>query len=950
MSADGEGKAPGAPPAAPSSGPGEDRAASTPTGGPIGPDTGNRLTSTRTLPSHPGPVARDDAASVPLAGTGTVPADRPSNAPGPAPHGSLLGGRYEILAELGRGGEGAVYRARDVKADTVVALKVVPQDEGFDDRLRRLRRGLQMARRVTHPNVVRIYDLVELPGRLGLSMEFVHGEPLDQRIARGALTREELVRLALDLARALAAAHQAGVVHRDLKPGNVLLRRHGGRAMVTDFGVSRAHLGEEADLHASSHRPPTPIDLTCDGTLVGTPIYMAPEQLDGRADVGPAADVYAFGAVVYEAATGRLLHEAKTLAELRALRAQSPAPRLREARPDLPRRLCDAIDRSLERNPKDRFASGVELLAALEPLEAARHTSWPAWVGGLAAVLLASGGGALLSRRQAPPLPASAPAPPVSTTSGTQPLDLRVWNVHRLTFGDSCEEFPSFGPDGRTVFYDETVGPDSFIYRLALTPGASPEQITHVRGWDMAATVAPQGDRVAFLRFEGDKGGTYVAPLDLREPPRLVARGSIRPSWTPDGAAIWAGDGAPIAAYDASTGTLEQTLTDVPVVKTALTADLGDGRVVAAFPLYGAAENKISGIAVWREGTLTWLYRGHVEEVLTVTGDRRHVLASRPTPTSVELVDVPLDGSPVTSLASSGIEAREGLAWSRDGEHLVWSACKQVWHLAGADARGSFRLLDVDMAGVTSVAPVPHRREVTVVSSRAGRPEPWIVPLSGKAAPRPIPTGGLTASEIAVASDANRFVISVSGRGLYVGSLTVPETGGLRRLTEGAMDSSPDFRFGDAQVVFTRRLLDGRPHLMVVPVAGGPATELLGVGSDLAAPSPTDDRIAFLAGITGSDFVPMVWDGRDGSQRPLSPHLRAGRYSQVRFSPDGRRVAVVRGQTQIVEVDASSGAIVRTLSTANGDQLTQPTYTPTGLVTVVVQWQGNLWTADTEPR
>jgi Tol biopolymer transport system component/tRNA A-37 threonylcarbamoyl transferase component Bud32 len=911
------------------------------------PDTGETSATARTLPSDPGPLPPADRAAADRATADRAAADRATEQTYPAAHGQLLGGRYELLAELGRGGEGAVYRARDVKADTVVALKLVPQDEGFDERLRRVRRALQMARRVTHPNVVRIYDLVELPGRFGLSMEFVHGEPLDRRIARGPLTRDELVRLALDLARALAAAHQAGVVHRDLKPGNVLLRRHDGRAVVTDFGVSRSHLGGEADPHASSRRQPTPVDLTCDGPLVGTPLYMAPEQLDGRADVSPAADVYAFGALFYEAATGKVLHEATALAELRALRANSPAPRLRGARPDLPRRLCDAIDRALARDDKDRFASGVELLAALEPLEAgAGRTRWPWWAAGAATVVVASVGAVLLSKRPAPAVvPAAITAAPSPLDSGTRPLELRVSNVRRLTFGDSCEEFPSFSPDGRTVVYDETVGPDSFVYRLALTPGASAEQLTHVRGWDIAAAVAPQGDRIAFLRIEGEKVGAYVAPIDMHEAPRLLARGSVRPSWTPDGTAVWAGDGSPIAAYDASTGALVQALTDVPVVKSAFTADLGDGRVVAVFPQHGASDAKISGIALWSPGALQWLYRGPIEEVLAVTGDRQHVLASRATPTSAELLDVPLDGSPIVSLAPSGIEARQGLAWSRDGEHLVWSACKQVWQLAGADARGTLRPLDVDMAGVSSVAPVPRRLEVAVVSSRAGRPEPWIVPLSGKAPPRAIETGGLTASEIAVASDASRFVISVPGRGLFVGALA---GGPVRPLTEKTMDSAPDFRFGGAQVVFTRRLPDGRPHVMVVPVAGGQATELLGVGSDLAAPSPTDDRIAFLAGITGSDLVPTVWDGRDGSQRPLSPHLRPGRYTHLRFSPDGRRVAVVRGHTHIVEVDASSGAILRTLATANDDQLAQPTYTPMGLVAVVIRWQGNLWAGDAE--
>ena len=198
---------------------------------------GNLISTERTLQS--GRSAADPLAS---ADTVSAPELPSTSAPRlPQEGGEVLGNRYELLGELGRGGEGVVFRARDLKADSVVALKLLQHDEGSDPRLQRFRRELQMARKVTHPNVVRIHELIELPGRFGLSMELVDGEPLDERIARGKLPRDEVVSLALDLARALAAAHAAGVTHRDLKPANVLLRHRDGHAVVTDFGVSRAH-------------------------------------------------------------------------------------------------------------------------------------------------------------------------------------------------------------------------------------------------------------------------------------------------------------------------------------------------------------------------------------------------------------------------------------------------------------------------------------------------------------------------------------------------------------------------------------------------------------------------------------------------------------------------------------------------------------------------------------
>jgi eukaryotic-like serine/threonine-protein kinase len=220
--------------------------------------------------------------------------------------GEVLGGRYRILEELGRGGEGVVYGAHDLRADQVVALKLLRHDEG---RLEGYRRELQMARRVTHENAVRIHDIVDLPDRFGLSMEFVRGETLEKRLGRaGPMGYEKLLGLARDLASALAAAHAAGVTHRDLKPSNVILRSRSERAVVTDFGIARLHDVDDA-APVSRAAEASRAGGTTLGTLVGTPLYMAPEQLAGERDIGPAADVYAFGLLMREAATGKTLHE-----------------------------------------------------------------------------------------------------------------------------------------------------------------------------------------------------------------------------------------------------------------------------------------------------------------------------------------------------------------------------------------------------------------------------------------------------------------------------------------------------------------------------------------------------------------------------------------------------------------------------------------------------------------
>ncbi|MGH7298368.1 MAG: hypothetical protein ACRELB_25740, partial [Polyangiaceae bacterium] len=536
--------------------------------------------------------------------------------------------------------------------------------------------------------------------------------------------------------------------------------------------------------------------------------------------------------------------------------------------------------------------------------------------------------------------------PPRVASPTTPPLALAVTNARRITFGDACEEFPGFTPDGSAVVYDGTVGRDSFVYRVGVEPGATPLQLTRVRGWDIAARVSPGGDRIAFLRIEGERVGTFVGPIDGSAPPRLVAKGSIRPSWTRDGTAVWAGAGDPIVAYDATTGAVRRELALGRPFKTALTFELADGALLAGFPSHGASDSNVGGVALLRDGSPPrWLLKQPVQEALAATPDGRHAIVSRTTPTGVELMDLPVDGSPSASLAAAGIDAREGIALSNDGRRVVWSSCKEVPQLVAVDPRdGSQHSIRPDMVGPTSLVSVAGRAEIGVVSTRAGKAEPWIVPLSGDAPPRPIDVGALVVAELAIAHDGKRFVVSVPGRGLQAGQLdgSVP----LRPLTTRGTDAEPAFRAGDAQVVFTRRRADGRPQIMVVPFEGGEAAELLGAGSDCAAPSPVDERLAYFAGSNETEFVPTIWDGKAGKLRPLSPRLGAGRYGYIGFSLDGRRLVLVRGQTELVEVDAATGAIVRTYATPTDDQLGAPVYTPSGLVAVRVRWQGNVWMGD----
>ncbi|HEY5920483.1 MAG TPA: protein kinase, partial [Kofleriaceae bacterium] len=271
--------------------------------------------------------------------------------------GAVVGERYELLEQVGSGAFGVVFRARDRIADEIVALKILSRTPASDEIATRLRREVQIARRITHPCVVRTHDLVQIGNSLVASMEYVEGETLARRLAGGRrLTANEITQLATDLARGLAAAHRVGVIHRDLKPANIFLRSETGRAVIGDFGIARVQPAAEAPSRES-----TP---TLDGVLIGTPEYMAPEQLLGER-AGPGADVYAFALLIYEAATGKRLHSGRTPAQLAVERGQVPELRLASERPDLPIAIVETLRRCLEPDLEQRLRDGAAIRAAL---------------------------------------------------------------------------------------------------------------------------------------------------------------------------------------------------------------------------------------------------------------------------------------------------------------------------------------------------------------------------------------------------------------------------------------------------------------------------------------------------------------------------------------------------------------------------------------------------------
>ena len=279
-------------------------------------------------------------------------------------------GPYEVLGLIGEGGMGQVYRATDTRLDRAVAIKVMPATLSGDPvRRERFEREARNISRLEHPNICPLYDVGELPADVGgglfLVMQFLEGETLAQRLSRGALSIKETLDVGIQIAEALAAAHRAGIVHRDLKPGNVMLTRAGARLL--DFGLARTvstTTGAESGVTISDTT-----SLTTQGTLLGTLHYMAPEQLDGR-EVDTRADIFAFGAVLYEMVTGVKAFEAETPARvLSAILRDEPA-RVSTIVPVTPSGLDDLIHTCLAKDPNERWQGMSDVARQLRWLQA----------------------------------------------------------------------------------------------------------------------------------------------------------------------------------------------------------------------------------------------------------------------------------------------------------------------------------------------------------------------------------------------------------------------------------------------------------------------------------------------------------------------------------------------------------------------------------------------------
>ena len=449
-------------------------------------------------------------------------------------------GPYLLASLIGRGGMGEVYRARDTRLDRTVAIKVVAPHVAADQRAReRFEREARAVAALNHPHICTVHDVGSHDGVDFLVMEFLEGETLATRLARGPLPVPQALDIAVQIASALDRAHRSGIVHRDLKPANVMLTasRAGSsatpQAKLLDFGLAKTTAAAIAGAHGDGDLS----ELTTPGTILGTLHYMAPEQLEGL-NADARTDLFAFGCVLYEMVTGKKAFDARSSAGLlTAIMAVTPTP-VRELQPSVPPGIEYIVERCLEKDPDDRWQTARDLLAelkrtvsaapaaAVQPPRLSAFRRWR-WIGVPLVILAAVGGWLARSAWSRPEL-----VEPASWLSILPPPN-----------GFDLSPSPSVSPDGRyVVFKAENASHTSLLWIKDLSaavprplPGPEGVAVTESPFW------SPDSRSIGFFalgklrRVDIDGGAPQVLA------PAAEPRGG---TWSPSGVIIFNnGDG-----------------------------------------------------------------------------------------------------------------------------------------------------------------------------------------------------------------------------------------------------------------------------------------------------------------------------------------------------------------------------------------------------------------------
>ena len=750
-------------------------------------------------------------------------------------------GPYEIIAPLGAGGMGEVYKARDTRLDRTVAIKILPAGVADDpQRQERFRREARAISSLTHPHICTLHDIGEQDDVNFLVMEYLAGETLAHRLLRGALPLEDVLRIAVQLANALDAAHRTGLTHRDLKPANVMLTASG--AKVLDFGLAKWQGGDSSEALAASLASMHPT-LTQVGAVVGTIQYMAPEQLEGK-PADARSDLFALGSIIYEMTTGRKAFEGTSATSVMAAILRDEPPEFGEAASKIPPVMQRIVRRCLEKRPDERFQSASDLAFALEAISgvtttmggptmaAARSTPRLLRVAIAAAALVAAVGIGLVIGARA--LKNAPPAQPTFT-----PLTFRRGVVHNARFA----------PDGQTIVYGAAW--DGKPYEIFTTRRDLIE--SRSLGLPSASVLAISSAGEMAILLSCDLNFDFIfAPCEGTLARVPLVGGSPRPLVEHAGQADWSPDGKRLVVtiHEPSGGYRLESPAGTVLYRTS------DDRHGIYYPRFSPAGDRI---AFWERGV-----DGRVG-IVDLTGHK-------------------------TVLAGE-FQLLLGLSWSPTGDEIWFSALKRgggpiAWAVYGITpsghervvwrADGQLQLHDVSRDGRVLISRLRGSKAIAAV-------------VSGEAKERDLSEFQWSGAED-LSADGTTILFEDAKYGV----------GGLFGLHLQRLDGSSPIRLADGRPKALSP--DGKwaigssneNKLLIIPTGPG-ESRVLPTGSvesyDRVSWLPDQKRIVFSAKERGHALRCYVQDVARGLPRPITPEGVEATKWKLLVSRDGRYVA-----------------------------------------------------------